>query len=154
MDLSSSAAASWQKSFPVRRGLFALFLAGHLTVMVLNSLPWSPLVEPLFPLYRPYLGLTGTVQDGWSMYDAVHTWDNHFRLMGTLQNGSTVPLEFPGQTVAGRAANRLRDFLEERDENFLESFATDVPGDVKCIRALPLRIESRPAVRFHAADDL
>ena len=120
----------WQKSFPVRRALLAAFLALHLLAISLNNLPWSPLVSALFDTYRPYLGITGTVQDGWSMYGAVHRTDNHFRLVGTTDDDETVSLAFPGQTRTGVVAYRLRDFLQEREGGFLESLGYGAPDAV------------------------
>lgn len=102
----------------------------HLAMLVLNNLPWSPLVEPFYGAYYPYLAATGNLQQGWSMYDEVHRTDNAYHVVG-WKDGRTVRLPFPGQAEAGYIADRLQDFAEERDMNFLESLAYDAPQDMR-----------------------
>lgn len=56
-----------------------LFLLGHLTILTLNNLPWSPFIEKLFSKYNWYVSLTGQTQD-WGMYSKLDHEVTLFRL--------------------------------------------------------------------------
>ena len=115
----------WQSKLcrRMQKTLLSAFLFTHISILVLNSLPWSPLVQPLYPHYRKYIEFF-YIRQGWSMYSRLGTNDRHVMLKGQLGNGTIVDLPFPGQTIVGQAAG-LHAFAEERDQHLLEALSLD-----------------------------
>jgi len=79
----------------------------HFFILFLNNLAWSPAIASVWPIYAPYVGRLGLVQD-WSMYQNPHQFDQQIKIEAFSENGShPIP-----QDNFGWASARMLYFVE------------------------------------------
>lgn len=111
---------------PPRKLLLSAFFVFHFTVLLLNNLPWSPFIAPLYPKYSWYPRLTGQIQD-WGMY----THPDHQRsLIRLTAHFDDERVEHPWGVMSRMGSRRLYFleglFVRENREDIADRFLRHV----------------------------